>query len=463
MKKISYLVLAAVVAIASTSCKKYLSDVQSNPNDPEKASPKVLLSAIEMATFANYTGNNARRSSVFVQQIAGTNFQMYDVHNYIIVESDVDNDWQTIYSGAVVNAQLLIDDFGADNPHYAGIAKILKAMNIGLAADMWGDVPSKEVAQGIKNLNPKYDSQQAVYGDIQTMLSEAITDLQKPITANKFLPSNEDYIFSGDASHWIQTAYVLKARYANRLYKNSPASSATDALSYLNAAYTEGFASSADNAMAVFGQGGNESNQWANFNSTRAEYIKMGAFLVDTLNSLNDPRLAYYADPVSGTTYVGADLANPDASSSSDIGPYLDQVDAPNPLVSFEEAKFIEAECKLRSGDAAGAATAYNDAVKESILEVTGAPDVAYEALNASATAATISLAKIMLQKYIALYSQIEVWTDWRRTGFPALSPNPSAALGGIPRRLPTPRDERTYNSNVEATSNILTPLWFEQ
>lgn len=462
MKKITYIVLATIVTIAFSSCKKYLDDVAVNPNSPETAGPKALLSSVEIATFSNYTGNNARRSCTFMQHIAGTGFQMLDVQNYLVLESDVTNDWSTIYAGAIVNSQLIIDNYGADNPHYAGIAKVLKAMNLGLATDMWGDVPSKDASKGIAQLNPTYDSQQAVYADIQGILSDAINDLKKPLNDNKLVPSF-DYIFGGDPTHWIQTAYVLKARYANRLSNRSASQSATDAITYLNAAYAAGFASSADDAMAVFGTAGNENNQWYNFNDTRAEYIKMAAFFIDTLKLSKDPRLAFYADTLTDGTYAGGEnSSNVDATTSSDIGTYCDLADAPLPMVSFVEAKFIESECQLRLGNTAAAATAYNDAVKESILTVTGGSDATYEASHASLTAANVSLAKIMIEKYKALFTQIEVWTDWRRTGFPALTPNPDANVSGIPRRLPTSVDERNYNTNAIVKSNLLEKMWFE-
>lgn len=462
MKKINYIIIVALAGITFSSCKKYLDDVKTSPNEPLTASPKVLLSSIEVATFANYTGNNARRSSIFIQQISGTGFQMSDVNNYLVLETDVDNDWQTIYSGAVINAQILIDKYSTGNPYYKGIATVIKAMNIGLATDMWGDVPCKDAAKGLDNLKPAYDAQSSVYADIQTMLSDAITELQKPVSDNKLLPKNEDYIYGGDVSHWIQAAYVLKARYANRLNKRNPSASATDALGFLNEAYNAGFAGNSDDLNAVFGPNGNENNQWANFNATRADYIKLGKFLVDKMNASNDPRLEFYADTVVGGTYVGGDLENPDASSSSDIGIYLDNNTGALPMVSYVEAKFIEAECQLRLGNTSAAAQAHNAAIKASIRAITGAGNTAYEAAHAAETAATISLSKIMNEKYVALYGQVESWTDWRRTGFPALSPNPSAAISGIPHRLPNSRDERNYNPNAPSNFNLLSPLWFE-
>ena len=136
---------------------------------------------------------------------------------------------------------------------------------------------------------------------------------------------------------------------------------------------------------------------------------------------------------------------------------------SPVPLVTYVEQLFIEAEASLRSGNAAAAATAHNNAVKESILFLTGSSDAAYEAANANETAGSISLEKIMTEKNVAMFLQAEGYTDWRRTGFPTLAANPNAALSGIPRRLPTPQQERLYNSNAIVVSDILYPVWWDQ
>ena len=106
------------------------------------------------------------------------------------------------------------------------------------------------------------------------------------------------------------------------------------------------------------------------------------------------------------------------------MGPYYGSINSPVELITYVEMKFIEAEAALPT-DAARAATAYNDAVLASLAKH-GVTDATFEANFASETAATITLEKIIDQKYTALYSSHEVWTDWRRTGLPSLSPDQS-------------------------------------
>jgi len=57
-------------------------------------------------------------------------------------------------------------------------------------------------------------------------------------------------------------------------------------------------------------------------------------------------------------------------------------------------------------------------------------------------TAVTITLEKIMDQKYLSSFLQLETWSDWRRTGFPVLVKPAGAVTTEIPRRSPYPDDE---------------------
>ncbi|MGZ8511687.1 MAG: SusD/RagB family nutrient-binding outer membrane lipoprotein, partial [Chitinophagaceae bacterium] len=56
---------------------------------------------------------------------------------------------------------------------------------------------------------------------------------------------------------------------------------------------------------------------------------------------------------------------------------------------------------------------------------------------------------RIIEEKYVASYGVImEPWTDWRRTGFPAISKVSNAVTTDIPRSLPYPQSEIDLNPN---------------
>ncbi len=454
------MLLLSLTAAVLPGCTKYLEDATENPNDPSVGTPGSMLANIEVATFSNYAGNSARRAAILTQQMSGTDGQMIELANYQILEGDVTNEWKGIYNNAVINCNLLIENYGEKNPYYGGIAKVIKAANIGLATDMWGDVPFTEAGKGLSgNSSPKYDSQQSIYAGLQTLLSEAISDLSKEASLNTYFPTG-DLIFAGDPASWITSAWMLKARYANRLSERDAAGSATLALEYLSNA---GLTGPENDLNSIFGEGGTELNQWYAFESARGGYIRMGKFFVDTLASTADPRLPFYAalDENGGYSGSSVDPAEADVTTSA-IGSYFGSPASVAPIATFVEAKFIEAEAKFRSGDNDGAATAHNDAVKASILQITGSNDDTFEAAYATENAGTISFEKIMFQKYIAMFTQVEVWNDWRRTGIPELTANPSSNLPGIPTILPTSQDERLYNSNAVNVTNILSKVWWD-
>ena len=61
-----------------------------------------------------------------------------------------------------------------------------------------------------------------------------------------------------------------------------------------------------------------------------------------------------------------------------------------------------------------------------------------------------------------------EVWTDWRRTGYPQIAPVESEYLDHIPYRLRTPQAELQNNSdNIDATgipsglAGMSTKVWW--
>jgi len=113
MKKIF---IFSILALFFTliSCERFIEGWDESPNTTTQATAPLLLSEIEVATFMYYTGQLTRTPSVFIQQTAGTDFHMVDIRNYTLLEGDNVNEWEGIYTNCLMNAQLLVDDFGDD-------------------------------------------------------------------------------------------------------------------------------------------------------------------------------------------------------------------------------------------------------------------------------------------------------------------------------------------------------------
>jgi len=310
-------------------------------------------------------------------------------------------------------------------------------------------MPYSEAFQGSEGiLTPAYDSQQEIYTAINILLSEAITELQ---STENVLDLEGDLIYDGDIDSWIRAAYSLRARYA--LYLGEY----TNALSYITDAFQPG-----ENLKVDFGSENNQANPIYQYNSISAwgVDIVMCSTFIDILNASSDPRLPFYAD-LSGGIYMGSTPGS-EEDGVSDLGDYNDSPEAPVLFSSYAEMKFIEAECLLRtSASADDAADAYIEAVESSVDYVTGGADnEAWLDANIRIEDGTsISIEKIIGQKYIAMYSTVVPYDDFRRTGFPVLTPVPGA--GDIPQRFPYPQTEISYNSaNVPTITNLTQPLW---
>jgi len=73
--------------------------------------------------------------------------------------------------------------------------------------------------------------------------------------------------------------------------------------------------------------------------------------------------------------------------------------------------------------------------------------------------------AEVSVEKYVALFTQPEVWADWRRTGLPQLKAAANNDTNGqIPRRLPYTLDEKTYNGqNVPPRVGLTSRVWWDE
>ncbi len=464
MKKyIKNIILTAFSISLLTGCQTELDEFNNNPNDPDSSNPSLLIAAMELGTFQTHSSGLMRNAGIFTQHLQGTNVgQLGAIGKYIVNEGDVNNEWNLIYGTTLMNGHILNRDFAENFPYYNGIGQVLTAINLGYATDMWGDVPYDEAflaAEG--NQTPKYNTQQEIYERLQTILDKAIVNLSKPVASNEELPGKDDFIFNGSAAQWIKVARVLKARYALRLTAVD-ANAAQKALDYVTAA---GMTSNSDDANTYFLGDQNSLNQWFAYEDIRTSYLRMGKYFVDYLVTNSDPRLPFMVGEDGNGGYSGNAPEDDNSVGTSYISGYYEtnQRGFASPdwqigIVTYAEAKFIEAEAKARLGQTGVQAT-LQEAVTASVTKITGAAPSATFLANATAT---FDVANIIQQKYIALFLTMEPYNDYRRTGFPALVPNQNSDTKIIPVRLPTPSDERQYNPNATVVSNVTSKLWWD-
>lgn len=445
------LMLMLGVAFLFTSCEKgLLEGVNDNPNQPEEVSSGLLLPSGQAYLAYGIGGDISRYTSMLTQQVVGTGRQWATYQRYQITETETDNWWRfNHYGGALMDLHLMINQAEAvgDN-QYAGIGKILMAYGIMVVSDLVGDVPYSQAFQGAENLTPGYDTQAELYPQLVGLLTEGITNINDAAGPNT--PGADDLIYGGTIASWEAFGNVLLARSYIHL-GNVDAANYTNALNTLD--NNPVFTSNADDAEYVFGAATTEAAPWSQFNGQRGDISfisdasqSIEVTMYDTLLALGDPRWAVYYDTaaVSMGAYFGA-------STSSFV------------FASYAEQKFIEAEAAFQSGNTTRAQTAFEDGVRAS-LEKYGVFDQTYfDAATDPNT--TLTLDRIMFQKWLASFTNPESFTDWRRTGSPALTPVAGNVTNNtIPRRLPYPLTERLYNgANRPSDNSILSRVWWDQ
>ena len=130
----------------------------------------------------------------------------------------------------------------------------------------------------------------------------------------------------------------------------------------------------------------------------------------------------------------------------------------PSYIMTFAEFSFIKAEAVERGWIGGSAAQFYKDGITAAMKQW-GVSDGAIATYLAQPAVVykggAAGLAQIGVQKWIALFTQgYEAWSEWRRTGYPNLTPalNAKSPDGKIPRRVIYPQTEQSFNNaNLQA------------
>lgn len=477
MKKNIRITLAVFsIALMATGCKKFL-DVNKNPNNPTTVNESLLLGPIIKTMAGNTVVGEAGSAATFWTQQVSINQPAPDLESYEIFPEDVNNMWSFgLYPGIFENLKVMIDQAqAAHHNQYVAIGKTLFAYNLAVATDFWNDVPYSQ-ALNINNTKPKYDSQEAIYNNVQKLLDSAIYYANLPIsTAAK--PGSDDFIYGGDMAAWKKFMYVLKARYYMRLTVapgHTAAAQADSALTALNS----GFSSNADNAAILYAGSSNDQNPWFSGTEPGAGGVVLAKYLVDKLTDKAnpDPRLPVIANLSKDTLYVGRPSGATPVSNYtvySTIGTFFGGVDpinttntsgegAPLIVATYSEALFLKAEATLITLGAATAQPIYKDAITANMSQLGVDGTTYYNNLPLLNAPLINAEEQIISQKYIADFLSVEAYNDWRRTGYPNISVAQNAYVPYIPRRFPYASTEILANPQPQQSATIKDHVWWD-
>lgn len=446
--KIAVLLLST--ALFFSACR--LDETNINPNVPDDVPLQTLLPPAQFSLGRALGGRVFRYTNIFTQHLRGTNNQELAIENYAPDELFVGYMWEDLYAGPMVTLRILIDKAEAQNsPHYAGVGKILMANALGVVTDLWGDVPFSE-ALDPENVTPVYDPQVFVYEQIIALLNDAMDDLQA--AESVFSPGNDDLIYQGNLGRWMKAAQALRARYLLHQGNANPA-----AFDQALAAAQQAFSNSFDDLEYKFLGSDIDANPIYQYYQITPNAIISPQFV--GIMGIQDPRFEYFINII------------PFTGGESKVGDALASPNSPVKFISYVEQKFIEAECLLRSGQSGPAEEALQEAIRTSVADNTFG-EVSDEDVESFVSEFSFTgnfdedLNILIRQKYVALFTTAEPWVDFRRTGYPAITPTPGGTTaanpnGEIPRRLMYPQFERLLNTNVPTPlPNMQTPMWWE-
>jgi hypothetical protein len=470
-------VAVLALALAPAACSD-LTGLNNNPNAPtdvpaEFLLPQAIRSGIELSFDGTMMLSHTGIWSGHYAQI-----QYPDEEVGMVRPGNMDFYWNSYYSGPLKDIQEVIDKGDASNaPNHEGIGLIWRSWLFHQVTDLWGDIPYSEALSGRTNTTPAYDAQQAVYNGLIADLAAGAGML----TAGGRTFGSGDILYGNDPAKWRRFANSLRMRLAMRMVSAAPAAAQAAFVAAYNAG---GFTSNADNAMLAWPGAPYENPLHENFLG-RDDHSISGA-LVDTLVSLNDPRLALYAErAASDNTYRGHYNGYDDPplalGAYSRIGNFWRARGAATPtaIITYAEVLFLQAEAAQRGWIPASPATLYTQAITASMDlydpqspagNPTNAEIAAYLAQPAVVFNPATALRQIHLQLWIALYGNAnEAFAHWRRTGVPQLTPGPDLTISRIPVRFSYPSGEQSFNSaNLSSAvqrqgggNDLVTPLWW--
>jgi len=470
MKNFKFLLTVLIVFSFFNACEKIVEGLNDDPNNPQSADDRYVLTGAQLANVLVQEGEVARLTGMWSGYFTGFDRQYINLNIYQTTAGDADSPWGNLYAGAVQQSNIIIKSTETTgNLIYRGVAKIIKANALGTATAIWGNVPFSEAGDREAFPNPAYDNQADVYAGVQTLLDEAIAHLTAQ-SASSILGD----IHELSTAQWIKVAYTLKARYFTHVKNYAAAYTASQ----------NGINSAADNWVAMHGESyGQNFNIFYSF----LDYDRAGYMAAD------DAYLTHLLDPADAL-YRGNAKTNEDArfnfyyASGIYTGGYEPNFlsplwfdypngifghDSPYILAGYAENLLILAEAAVRTNAnlsvalghlndyraflAAGGDMnpAYIDPADLAFVAQYDAYDLADFAAGGIENADNISQVnalrrEILQERYVTFYGSIEGFNDVRRNSGDAVGVKPPPTTGTqLPQRMLYPQSEINSNSST--------------
>lgn len=511
MKKIlSYLCI--VVLFTDYGCEKGLDKLNVNKTAATSLDPVLLMNNAILNT--SFTTRTLIYDLGIVQQMITPNGGVLAGANFNQDSRDPAQPslWTVYYQNVIKNTQLALaatKEVPARSNMY-NMARIYQAYVFMILTDEYGDIPFTEGGAGYTTqaFFPKYDAQQ----DIYTKLIQELTEAGAALNTSGTIES-ADLLYAGDIAKWKKFANSLLLRAGMRLSKIDPAKAQATVQAAANGGV---IVSNADNAYMR--HDANYTQPIGNaLNGSEAANFYLAKPFVDELKSTGDPRLTAIAIRYVGATNgggqtvasgnttaamqngmpMGKDNTTAVAQATADgLASFYEysqadrrrivKTNAPVFFVTASQTLLLLAEARQRGWITTSTSAAYfADGIKAHMDQMAtydancAVPAAARDAyVTANPLTAGNELKQINTQYWISSFlNGPEAFANFRRSGFPVLTPNPygqpnnpDVPNGTFIRRITYPSSEISINSdNVNAAiarmgpDKLSTRVWWDK
>lgn len=475
---------AAAVLLLLSGCDSGLESVNVDTTRLRGVDPLFQLNDVIVGS--SPPGDELRCEGTTVQQFVRVSTGFFACANFNVAAlATMGHQWGGNYGRLLELNDVLTktqDDPAQQNLYH--MARIMRAHVTLKITDTHGDIPYSEAAGALDGVVfPAYDDQEVIYTGAQGLLEE-LANASAALSASAPVPQNA--LYGGDLEKWRRFGNSLLLRAAMRLTKVAP----NVAEQYAQAAYQGGLMqSNADNALirhtadytsAIGGTANGNEKGNAYLTETFIEYLRgmddprLGAIAVRWPNATGPSGQTREARVLDPDAQIGMPMGY-DQNTIADVLPdyglgthyQFSRADpfrmydllAPDFLVTYSQTQLLLAEAAFRGWVPGDPATYYETAVRADMERISS--DYADTEIPASEIDAYVAahpldpgntLEQINNEYWVASYmSPHESWSNFRRSGYPAISPNPlrgDLSSEEFFRRLLYPEDELNLNPN---------------
>lgn len=447
MKKIKYTLILLAFLAGFSGCEDFLGDNR-DPDGVDQVPVNEIMPVVLFYTaLENY--DHSEYGTYLAQCLTTAGRSQTGAHAYRsgweFLGMNRHPQWRRHFYDVGTNAKELLRFAEEENSvNYIALTRLLRLLSTQQTTDAFGDMPLTDAYQ---SSSPKYDSQESIY---QWMLQEADELIQlfdSPEvnqSTNRPMGSNVDRVFAGDMAKWKQVLLGVKARIMLRDLPNLNTGNAANILAAAEQALNgwadprykfDGGSSVEKNCM--WGKNNKPVNSWESRANDLLAAIP-SKFLIENAMGYNpatdeftDPRLPYMMevraddDGVVKYRYLESNSGMPPTHKIEwypDL--YESVLTTDTSTITFitrEELHFIAAEAAFWAQNKNKAAEHLRMGIESHMKRLQVPQNEIADYLNNSELvpgSSNISLSHIMMEKYKAMYLQVEQWNDLRRYGY---------------------------------------------